>query len=185
MTERERSLLEVRKGVWDFFHRIPDYSFGDPIVEVGKMSTAGKVYEQFPEYYVDTKELFAGRELIQLDLDPATEPDICDDVVHIDRHFERAGVGAVLMIHVLEHVRELWKVPEKLAEILQPEGLVFIQSPWNFRFHGPRPDCWRISDDGYDALFGAHFEIVELEKVNPFEDYLHPLMINVVLRKRT
>jgi SAM-dependent methyltransferase len=179
----EKYFYELRKAVKDFLLAIKTHAPESPIVEVGRMLTEGKVYDQFPEFYVDTKALFAGSELVHLDIDPATHPDVCCDIVDIDRHFAPASVGAVLLVHVLEHVTEFWKVPAKLRTILKPGGLVFAQTPWNFRFHGPRPDCWRISDDGYEALFKDQLTIVSLEKVNPFDDYLHPLVINVVLRK--
>jgi SAM-dependent methyltransferase len=179
----EKQFFHVRKAVRDFLLRISALAPESPIVEVGRMLTEGKVYEDYPELYVDTKQLFAGRELIHLDIDPRTNPQICDDVVNIDRHFAPGTVGTVLLVHVLEHVTELWKLPAKLRTILKPGGRVFAQTPWNFRFHGPRPDCWRISDDGYEALFKDCLTIEEMEKVNPFDDYLHPLVINVVLRK--
>lgn len=185
MCEKEKKLYYLRKAVRDFLFRIKEYNICGPIVEVGKMLKEGKVYNEFPEFYVDTKELFSGADLIQMDIDNNTKPDIHDDVVNIDRHFHNEEIGAVILLHVLEHVAEFWKVPEKLSKILKPKGLVFIQTPWNFRFHGPRPDCWRISDDGYEILFKDYFEIVVLEKYNPLNDYLHPLVLNVILKKKS
>ena len=183
MSVPEEQLYQVRKAVRDFLYRIKDCDPEGPIVEVGRMLTEGKVYEEYPEFYVDTRKLLAGKELIQLDIDAATQPDICDDVINIDKHFAPGSVGTVLLLHVLEHVTQFWALPAKLKTILKPGGRVFIQTPWNFRFHGPRPDCWRISDDGYEALFKNCLRIRELEKVNPFDDYLHPLVINVILEK--
>ena len=183
MSIPEKHLFHLRKAVKEFLDRIAAYAPQDPVVEVGRMLSTGKVYDEYPELFVDTRQLFSGRRLVQIDIDPLTKPDICDDVLNIDRHFQPATVGTVLLLHVLEHVTEFWRLPEKLHRILKPGGLVFVQTPWNFRFHGPRPDCWRISDDGYEALFKNWLKIRELEKVNPFDDYLHPLVINVVLEK--
>ena len=183
MSTPEQHFFQLRKAVKDFLLRIKDFAPQSPIIEVGRMLTEGKVYDEFPQFYVDTTSLFAGSTLIHLDIDPATKPDVCTNIVNVDQHFAPNSVGAVLLLHVLEHVTEFWKVPAKLRTILKPGGLVFVQTPWNFRFHGPRPDCWRISDDGYEALFKDCLTIKELEKVNPFDDYLHPLVINVVLQK--
>lgn len=184
MNEREEALYQLRKGVRDFLCEIPQYDIADPIVEVGRMRPEGKVYEMYPELYVDTRTLFPGRKLISLDIDPETQPDICDDVIHIERHFQPGEVGGVILLHVLEHVTRFWELPAKLHRILKPGGLVFVQTPWNFRFHGPRPDCWRISDDGYEHLFKEHFTILELKKHNPLGHDLHPLAISVVLQKK-
>jgi hypothetical protein len=76
-------------------------------------------------------------------------------------------------------------VPRVLDRILAPGGLAFIATPWNFRFHGPRPDCWRISDDGYAALFAEtpRLEIVDLVKNGVASQPLHPASIHCVVRK--
>ena len=37
-------------------------------------------------------------------------------------------------------------------------------TPWNLRFHGPRPDCWTISDDGYGLFFRRHLSSSRLKK---------------------
>ena len=183
IVRREEALYHMRKSVKEFLYRVKEFDLDDPIVEVGKMMNHGKVYTEFPEFYVDTKEIFSNKRLIQMDIDVDTKPDICDDLLNIDKHFRDNEVGAVILLHVLEHVRNFWMVPDKLYKVLKPGGFVFIQTPWNFRFHGPRPDCWRISDDGYETLFKEKFKILILEKYNPFNDYLHPLLINVILQK--
>ena len=184
MSEREEPLYLLRKGAYEFLQETKNYPLPEgPVIEVGKALTEGKVYEQYPEFYVDTKKFFAPRPLVQVDIDAKTQPDICCDIVDIDRHVKSESAAAVLLLHILEHVCELWKVPEKVYSILKPGGLLFIQTPWNFRFHGPRPDCWRISDDGYQALLKDRFEILKLEQYNPQGQHLHPLMINVVAKK--
>lgn len=177
----EPRLATLRRATADFLHRIGGYVPTPPIVEVGPAVPWGHAYDAAPEAYVDTRTLFPG--VIRVDTDPATLPDICDDVLHLDRHFAPASVGAVLLLHVLEHMPAFWRLPALLHTLLRPGGLVFIQTPWNFRFHGPRPDCWRISDDGYRVLFGEQFTIRALDQINPTGDPLHPLVLNIVLEK--
>ena len=183
MTE-EQELYNVRKGYYEFLQKVKNYAIPKgEIIEVGKSIPTGKVFEQYPQFYVDTKALVFPRPFVQIDIDPSTEPDICCDIIDIDKHFKPESVGGILLMHVLEHVKQFWLVPQKLHEILVPGGLVFIQTPWNFRFHGPRPDCWRISDDGYHALFNKGFEFMYMEPYNPLNQYLHPLLMNVILKK--
>ena len=180
----EQELYYLRKSVHGFMKSIPSYNPAGPILEVGRMFPEGKVYESFPDLFIDSKDLFQGQQLLYLDIDPQVKPDICDDVVNLRRHVSDGSLGAVVAVHVLEHVRQFWTLPDIFAAVLKPQGLLFIQTPWNFRFHGPRPDCWRISDDGYEELFGKHFEILKLEKYAPFGQPLHPLTISVVMRKK-
>jgi hypothetical protein len=88
------------------------------------------------------------------------------------------------MLHVLEHVPRIWEVPQRVQKVLRKGGLLCLQTPWNLRFHGPRPDCWRISDDGYHALFDAGFEFLNLERTETAGRELMPVCFTAVLKRR-
>lgn len=184
MHSDNETLYLLRSSIKDFLVSLKNYKIKGPILEVGRMQKQGKIYDSFPELYVDSQKLFSKNQMIFMDVDQRTAPDICDDIINVERHFKVEELGAILLIHVLEHVKQFWVLPEKLASILKPGGYVFVQSPWNFRFHGPRPDCWRISDDGYEQLFGNLFSIEKMVKYNPLAKHLHPLSISVVLKKK-
>lgn len=65
----------------------------------------------------------------------------------------------ILLMSVIEHIPEFWKLPEVLFNSLNDNGKVLINSPFMFKVHGPLPDCWRISTYGYEALFSKLFNI--------------------------
>ncbi|TMJ05005.1 MAG: methyltransferase [Bacillati bacterium ANGP1] len=66
--------------------------------------------------------------------------------------------------------------------ILKLGGLVFITVPFNFRIHGPLPDCWRFTEHGLRALL-HRFTILELEGVPTPNRPLMPIHYTMVARK--
>ena len=180
----------LRQATANFLHKIVvDKRLKGPVLEVGPMTRQGlnsPVYSFFPESYVDTRTLIEDRGLkyISLDLDITANPDIVSDFMNIEKYLESNSLGEVIMLSCLEHMPRLFEVPLILNKILKPGGLVFLLTPWNFRFHGPRPDCWRISDDGYEALFAEHFTIETLYKIPCPGRPLSPVGMQCVLRKK-
>jgi len=161
----------------------------DPVLEVGPMSKDGlnsSVFFRMPETFVDSRELFqrAGKKYMCIDTDSSSHPDVIGDFSNAASLFEAESIGTVVMMNFLEHMPDVWEVPRVLLKILKPSGRTFILTPWNLRFHGPRPDCWRISDDGYQALFGELFDIEALDKIECPGRALSPVGIKCVLRKK-
>jgi hypothetical protein len=185
----EEYLRILRLATVDFLRRIAaDSALRGTVLEVGPMTRTGlnsPVYERFPGAFFDTRAAIAARGLryVSLDLDPDARPDFCCDLLEADRHVPAASLGAVIMMSCLEHIPAVFKVPALLDRLLEPGGMAYLLTPWNLRFHGPRPDCWRISDDGYRALFGELFEIVELEPIACPGRSLSPVGMRCVLRK--
>jgi hypothetical protein len=179
----------LRLATADFIREAAEYSgLQGPVLEVGPMSQDGKnspVYRYLPESFVDTRPLIEKRGLkyISLDIDDTSGPDIVADFMDIEKHIKPASIGTVFMMSCLEHMPRVFEVPDLLQKILTPGGRAFLLTPWNLRFHGPRPDCWRISDDGYVALFSKSFTIERLDKIPCPGRPLSPVGIRCILRK--
>lgn len=160
-----------------------------PVLEVGPMSWRGMnkgVFKRMPETFVDSRKLFEDRglEFIAVDLDPESEPDICCDLRELNSHVEASSIGSIILLSVIEHIPRIWGVPAVLKQALRPGGKAYILTPWNLRFHGPRPDCWRISDDAYRELFNAEagFALEELTPVPCPGRSLSPIGFTAVVR---
>jgi hypothetical protein len=179
----------LRLATADFIREAADYSgLQGPVLEVGPMSKDGNnspVYRYLPESFVDTRSLIESRDLkyISLDIDGASKPDIVADFLDVEKHIVPASIGTVFMMSCLEHMPKVFEVPDLLEKILAPGGRAFLLTPWNLRFHGPRPDCWRISDDGYVALFSKSFTIERLTKIPCPGRPLSPVGVQCILRK--
>jgi hypothetical protein len=179
-----------RSATFEFLNWLGEQDLPDPIVEVGPMmdgrQNPASPLSRFPQFYVNSRALFSakGKRYLSMDVDAALAPDIVGDVADIDKLLDPASVGTVIMLHVLEHTPRLFEVPDRIHKVLKKDGRLCVQTPWNLRFHGPRPDCWRISDDGYRALFGERFEFLKLDQVETPGRELMPFCFSAVLRKK-
>lgn len=73
---------------------------------------------------------------------------------------------------------------EEMNRILKKGGYLFASAPYNFRIHGPLPDCWRFTEHGWPALLShGMFEVVRLEGVKTEGRDLMPVHYTVVARK--
>lgn len=155
----QADLLAVRQESKRFLEqvaRLPD--LGD-VLDVGPMSPGG-VFATMPAMYVYARSLFVNYKTLdyvgQADhiadiSDPGNVPDNVADTI--------------LLLNVLEHVPFIWRVPTSLWCMLRPNGRVVALTPWRLRLHGPSPDCWRLTDKAYRALFAPpSWEIELLEK---------------------
>lgn len=186
----EGLLTIIRRRIKSFLVQTAERSdLMGPVLEVGPMVHSGlasPVYQRMPDVFVDSPSLFRGRghEYIGLDLDPSSKPDVVGDFMDAEKLFQPGSIGSIVILGTMEHMPRIFDVPRIMHRILKPEGRVFALTPWNLRFHGPRPDCWRISDDGYRALFGDLFHIDELDPIPCPGRPLSPVGFTAVLRKR-
>ncbi len=92
----------------------------------------------------------------------------------------------VVCTEVLEHTLNPFSATEEIHRILKPGGLALVSVPFNFRIHGPLPDCWRISEHGLKAIFNAKrgFEIVQLHSLEDENRFLMPIHYTLIARKQ-
>lgn len=70
---------------------------------------------------------------------------------------------------------EIWR-------LLKPGGFLFLSVPFNFRIHGPLPDCWRFTEHGLRTLL-KKFTILELNAIETPDRPLMPIHYTVVAQK--
>ena len=181
----------LREATKSFLHQIcTSENVEGPVLEVGPMTHTGKnspIYEQLPDTYYDSRKAIIRRGLkyISVDIDESASPDICSDFLNLNRELEEGSIGTVILLSVIEHIPRLFDVPNVIDYLLKSRGRAYILTPWNLRFHGPRPDCWRISDDGYAALFSDKFDILKLKKIDAPGRPLSPVGIELCIQKKT
>jgi SAM-dependent methyltransferase len=89
----------------------------------------------------------------------------------------------VICTEVLEHTLQPFDAVKEIERILKPGGVALVSVPYNFRIHGPLPDCWRFTEHGLRALF-KNFEEVSLEALEDEERFLAPIHYSLVVRKK-
>jgi SAM-dependent methyltransferase len=155
-----------------------------PVLEIGPTDPNSNVFKKMPETYIDVGEIIRKKELEYTtgDIAPGPGVDHVIDITDLKSSFAAKTFGTIICNSVLEHVVAPWKVSKQLSHILKCNGKVLMVSPYAVRLHGPRPDCWRISDDGFQALFGEEFNITRMEKVG--KESLNPAAFIVEMSKR-
>ena len=70
--------------------------------------------------------------------------------------------GLVLAEQVLEHTGRPWLVCEEMQRVTKPQGLVHIEVPFGFPYHGAPYDFYRFTPTALRLLF-ARSELVDLD----------------------
>lgn len=124
-----------------------------------------------------------GVEVRTLDIDPASGCDFIGDICVTNAQIPDGAFDAILCTEVLEHVRRPFEAVREIGRLLRPGGRVFVTTPFNFRIHGPLPDCWRFTEHGLRELF-SDFDVESLAAVETRDRFLMPVHYRVVARKR-
>lgn len=90
----------------------------------------------------------------------------------------------IYCLDVLEHTYEPWEGLQQMYKYLKPGGLLYLSLPFQFRIHGPIPDCYRISEYGLKYLLQKYnYEIIEMNALIDNERPAFPISYTVVCRK--
>ncbi len=169
----EAHLKAIRKNVSDFIARCGQKydRQGITVLDIAPQDHEGaKPY--FPKGAVETLDIDAKSGATYI-------ADLCanNEKIIPSNHFDY-----VVCTEVLEHTLQPFDAVEEIERILKPGGLVLASSPFNFRIHGPLPDCWRFTEHGWRALF-KNFEIVELKGLEKADRFLMPIHYTLVAKK--
>jgi SAM-dependent methyltransferase len=143
----------------------------------------GRLLDIAPQVHEGAIAHFRQAPVLTLDKDPQAQADyrldICED--------NSAAVGAasfdfVVCTEVLEHTLNPFAAVAEIRRVLKPRGVLLATTPFNFRIHGPLPDCWRFTEHGLRELLKS-FEIDELAALECDERWLMPIHYTVVARK--
>lgn len=117
-----------------------------------------------------------------LDINPDSSATYIADLCHCVDLIGHDRYDFVVCTEVLEHTRQPFDAVASILAILQPGGMAFVTTPFNFRIHGPLPDCWRFTEHGLRELFKP-FEILELNALECEDRFLMPIQYTLVARK--
>lgn len=150
------------------------FQAGSRVLEIGpprrKKADNSPIFEANPEWFYDLRSSSRDQfDYFDLDSDPAVGADFTGDLGSESLEVPKGFFDEVVCFSVLEHIPNLPQAVNNLFSFLRPRGVLHVITPWDLRFHGPRPDCWRISDDAYEYLLSPRSDSVEISKIeNPF-----------------
>lgn len=117
-----------------------------------------------------------------LDINPQAGTTYCADICQTNATIPGGIFDIIVCTEVLEHVTNPFSAVAELRRLLKPRGILLASSPFNFRIHGPHPDCWRFTEHGWRALL-RDFENIMISALEDEERLFMPVHYTVSAQK--
>jgi SAM-dependent methyltransferase len=122
-------------------------------------------------------------EIETFDIDPKSGATHIGDICKKNASIADARYDFIVCTEVLEHTLQPFAAVAEMSRMIKPQGLLFLSVPFNFRIHGPLPDCWRFTEHGLRALF-HEWEILKLDAIETKDRFLMPVHYTLIVQKR-
>src|SRR2546423_7517865 len=129
----------IRENVTRFLKRAgQEYSKG-----------AARLLDIAPQTHEGARPFFPSSTIVEtMDIDPASGATWIGDICRANSNLADDAFDMIVCTEVLEHVLQPFAAVTELRRLLRPGGMLFVTVPFNFRIHGPLPDCWRFTEHG-------------------------------------
>lgn len=124
-----------------------------------------------PQIHAGAKQFFKKATIFVADIDEQSGADFIIDICNNNKDIiEDSFFDIIVCTEVLEHTLNPFDAVSELFRLLKPSGILLISTPYDFRIHGPLPDCWRFTEHGLRALLKnfSSVNIIPLENENRF-----------------
>ena len=163
----------IRQNVVDFLKRVGSVYATKP----------GRLLDIAPQVHEGARPFFPSTIVVEtLDVDPNSGCRYIGDICEHNDFLPDDTYDYVVCTEVLEHTLRPWDAVNEIWRILKRGGILFLSVPFNFRIHGPLPDCWRFTEHGLSALLGR-FVILELNAIETPDRPLMPIHYTVVAQE--
>jgi SAM-dependent methyltransferase len=143
----------------------------------------GLLLDIAPQDHAGARPFFPADIIIEtLDIAPESGCTYTADICTHNEFLADGRYDFVVCTEVLEHTLQPFRAVEEIRRIMRPGGFIFVSVPFNFRIHGPLPDCWRFTEHGLRELFGR-FQIKELLAIDTPDRPLMPIHYTVIAEK--
>ncbi len=169
----EDHLAVIRKNVVDFLKEVASVYAVRP----------GKLLDIAPQVHEGARPFFPETIVVEtLDIDPNSGCTYTGDICEHNEFLSDRSYDYVVCTEVLEHTLKPFDAVQEIWRILKPEGLLFASTPFNFRIHGPSPDCWRFTEQGLRSML-ERFSILKIDAIETPERPLMPIHHTVVAQR--
>jgi SAM-dependent methyltransferase len=134
-----------------------------------------KVLDIAPQIHKGAKEFFQLADIFTLDLNPKSGADYIADICEVNtKLIKDETFDIIFCTEVLEHTLNPFNAVSEIFRILKKGGECYFSTPYNFRIHGPLPDCWRFTEHGLRVLF-TQFEKTQINPLETPNRFLMPI----------
>ena len=141
----------------------------------------GRLLEVGPQDRSLVRQCFTNFSVDTFDVVDTYKPTIVGDITKVNAAIPESAYDVVVCMDVIEHTLNPFDTVKEIRRILRHEGHLMISAPLNWRIHGPSPDCWRITEHGWNVLL-RDFDIVEIDILESPGRELFPLKYNVLAK---
>lgn len=143
--------------------------------DAGKDAAPGRLLDIAPQDHAGARPFFPDSvEIVTFDIEAESGADVIGDITMRNDTLADESFDYIVCTEVLEHVLQPFAAVAEMRRLLRPGGTVFVTTPYNFRIHGPLPDCWRFTEHGLRALF-AGWQNVTVEGLETPDRPLMPI----------
>lgn len=135
-----------------------------------------------PQVHEGAKAFFKKANVETLDIDHTSEATYIADITKYNEIIPDKRFDIIVCTEVLEHTSDPFSAIKELYRLLKPSGILLLSVPFNFRIHGPLPDCWRFTEYGLKILL-ASFSSVVIKSLPTSNRDLMPIHYTVVAIK--
>jgi Methyltransferase domain len=168
----QKHLQIIRKNVSNFIKRCGE-----------KYDKKGFLLDIAPEIHEGANPYFTKITIHTLDKNPKTNSTHTADLCKNNKNLIPSNFyNLIVCTEVLEHTINPFLAMKELYRLLKKNGYIFITVPFNFRIHGPLPDCWRFTKYGIKTLL-KDFEIIKLEETKTKGRWLMPIHYSIIAKK--
>lgn len=141
------------------------------------------VLDVAPQDHAGASKYFKRSKVYTADIDKKSNADYIIDICQNNSAIIPNGeFDIIVCTEVLEHTLDPFKAVAELYRMLPTEGILLLSTPFDFRIHGPLPDCWRFTEHGLRALLKDFF-YVEITPLENEERFLMPYHYTTVAVK--
>ena len=97
--------------------------------------------------------------MMRVDVDPSAFPDYLSTADRLP--FADNTFSVAVSQEVLEHLREPQMALTELARVVQPGGLLYVQTPFIIGYHAAPADYWRFTNEGLATMLQRAGLVVE------------------------
>ena len=136
-----------------------------------------------PQVHLGAAEHFVKARIMTADINPDAEPTYVIDITENNKEIISDNkFDIVVCTEVLEHTLNPFSAIAEIYRMLKKDGILLLTTPFNFRIHGPLPDCWRFTEHGIKALL-KNFTSVEIIAIEDEDRFLMPYQNTTVAIK--
>ncbi len=151
--------------------------------DVEHLNGTARLLDIAPQVHEGARPFFPASVTVEtLDIDPKAGASWVGDICQTNAFLTDGSFDFIVCTEVLEHVLQPFAAVHELRRLLKFGGLIFVTVPFNFRIHGPLPDCWRFTEHGLRALF-SEWELVELNAIETPDRFLMPVHYTLIAKK--